>query len=180
MEVAISRGVLKCISTDTIRQVMRINEIYKNNEALHRSSYMGSSDAITNWLESSDILQSGINAIVDDSLKRGTSLVLEGVHIVPENSMIDKWVAAGGVAMGVVLAIPDPETHKKVIFHRGVKTGKGADEQIHKFNRIRVIHDEMVRLGNEHGWLVLKQDPIIDPRPIDVLQKHMFQKYSLD
>jgi len=27
---------------------------------------------------------------VDDALKRGTSLVLEGVHVVPTNDLIDK------------------------------------------------------------------------------------------
>ena len=49
MEVAISLGILKCISTDTIRQVMRpFNEF---NPALHRSSYAGNGDPIVNWLE---------------------------------------------------------------------------------------------------------------------------------
>jgi 2-phosphoglycerate kinase len=38
MSVALSQGILKCISTDSAREVMRS---YDDNPVLHRSSYEG-------------------------------------------------------------------------------------------------------------------------------------------
>ena len=146
MEVAIQKGILKCISTDTIRQTMRT---FDKTPALHRSSFQGEADPIVDWRESCSVLEAAIENIVLDCARRGTSLVLEGVHIVPSRGLIDKWNEAGGLAVGAVLTIPDPEVHRNVIFRRGEQTGKGAEAQITKFNRIRSIHDEMLRLGKE-------------------------------
>ena len=166
MEVAISRDILKCISTDTIRQVTRD---YDQSIAVQRSSYAGNRDPIADWKESCQVLERSIENIVKDSLKRGISLVLEGVHIIPDRKLIDLWTSQGGVAIGVVLCIPDIETHEKVLHYRGVQTTKGAEEQLHHFKRIRAIHDEIVTLGHRHDWLMIHQKPSIDPRPIEIL-----------
>ena len=77
----------------------------------------------------------------------GSSLVLEGVNIIPGPSLIERWVNAGGIAVGCVLTIPDAEAHRTIIQRRGEITGKGAATQLNEINRIRKIHDEMVRLG---------------------------------
>ena len=87
---------------------------YDNTPALHRSSFSGDGDTIIQWKETCQVLQDSIDSVVLDSLKRGISLVLEGVHIVPSRALIDKWIENGGVAVGCVLQIPDPELHRKV------------------------------------------------------------------
>ena len=168
MEAAITRGILKCISTDTIRQILRTQN---SDRALHRSSFQGTGDPVTDWKATCRVLNLGIESIIEDSIRRGTSLVLEGVHLVPGNKYIDKWVASGGAAAGVVLSIPDADTHRKVIFRRGEMTSKGATNQIDNFPRIRAIHDEMVRIGQENQWLVIEQKPNIEPRPMDLLNQ---------
>ncbi len=101
MEVAINQGILKCISTDTVRQVMRTDcLVYSDNAssktatvskstlydklcppALFRSSYEGTGDAVEDWLEACKAVDSGIDAVVDDSIRRGVSLILEGVLV---------------------------------------------------------------------------------------------------
>jgi len=166
MEVAVREGILKCISTITIRQVQRE---YDDSPALHRSTFEGEGDAIQDWLECCDVLDDSIVGIVDDSLRRGVSLVLEGVHIVPNNALIEKWTRGGGVAVGVVMTIPDRDTHKEMIARRGF----GAEEQLEKFDRIRAIHDEMARRGVESGWLAIEQVPSFSPKPLDVLMEHL-------
>jgi 2-phosphoglycerate kinase len=176
MEVAIQKGILKCISTDTIRQTMRT---FDNTPALHRSSFQGEADPLVDWRESCSVLDAAIENIVMDCARRGTSLVLEGVHIVPSRSLIDKWNEAGGLAVGAVLTIPDPEVHRKVIFRRGEQTGKGAEAQITKFNRIRSIHDEMLRLGKECDWLIIEQRPLLTPSPLATLDEFIEQTQSV-
>jgi len=170
MEVAISQGIIKCISTDTIRQVMRT---YDNDPALSRSSYSGTGDVVAEWKETCTVLEKSIKNVVEDSLRRGTSLVLEGVHIIPSNDLLDTWTSNGGVAIGCVLSIPDEEVHRRVLSYRGEQTKKGATQQLENFSRIRKIHDEMVCLGKANNWLIIEQKPILEPRPIDLLNNQL-------
>ena len=175
MEVAISRGILKCISTDTIRQVQRT---YDTRSALHRSSFQGTDDPAINWRETCDILQDSIDNVVYDCLGRGISLVLEGVHIIPDRKLVDAWMSKGGIAVGCVLHIPDKEVHRTVISRRGEQTSKGAAQQLEKFTRIRAIHDEMLRLGQLNDWLLIEQKPTIDLRPIDLVNRELTKESS--
>ena len=179
MEVAINHGILKCISTDTIRQVMRT--CYRENnvasEALLRSSYQGEDDPVKNWFEACGAIEAGIEGIVDDCINRGVSLVLEGVHVVPGPKLLERWSSKGGLAIGTVLTIPDANVHEKVIKRRGEITGKGSGQQSGKIDRIRCIHDEMVRLGKEHQWLLIEQKPRLEPKPIDMVTDLIQNRY---
>ena len=160
MEVAISQGILKCISTDSIRQIMRT---YVSDPALHRSSYSGDGDPIKMWMECSEVLQESIDGLVDDAIKRGTSLILEGVHVIPSQKIIRKWTDSGGVATGCVLTITDPTAHKEVLARRGEMTRKGAEQQMKAFARIRFIQEEMIRLAKLNNWIIIEQKLEIDP-----------------
>ena len=63
----------------------------------------------------------------------------------------------------MVLCIPDADAHRDLILKRGEQTSKGADKQVEKFNRIRMIHDEMVRLGHENNWVKIETKLLPDP-----------------
>jgi 2-phosphoglycerate kinase len=154
MSLALKKGILKCISTDTLRQVQRTCSTLP---ALHRSSYEGDDDPVTNWIESSRAVEPGLHSVVNDCLKRGVSLVLEGVHIMPSNDLIQLWSDGGGVAIGAVLSIENPDTHRDLIFIRGEITKKGAQSQIKDFARIRAIQNEMVRLATLNGWEIINE-----------------------
>ena len=70
MSVALSQSILKCISTDTIREVTRINTVTNQPPELMRSSYEGDGDPVENWKDCCRVLDPGINALVDDAIKR--------------------------------------------------------------------------------------------------------------
>ena len=127
MSLALSQGILKCMSTDSAREVMRT---YDQSPALHRSSYEGVGDPVEDWKESCMVLDVSIEALVNDAMKRGVSLVLEGVHIIPSNTLIDRWISNGGVALGCLLTITDAEAHRKLIFRRGEVTKKGEEVRL--------------------------------------------------
>lgn len=165
MEIALKQGILKCVSTDTVREVTRAFDPV--TPALHRSSYSGDMDPLVGWKEASAVLDNGISALVDDAIKRGVSLVLEGVHIVPSNGLLDKWRASGGIALGCLLIVPDPDAHRNLIYKRGEVTGKGESKKMVAFERIRTIQDEMIRLAQEHDWVIVEQK--LEPDPIDVV-----------
>jgi 2-phosphoglycerate kinase len=165
MEIALNQGILKCVSTDTIREVTRAFD--HETPALHRSSYSGEMEPVQGWREASAVLDQGIDALVDDAIKRGVSLVLEGVHIIPSSDLLERWRKNGGVALGCLLTVPDPDAHRSLIFKRGEITGKGESKKMQAFERIRTIQDEMIRLATEHEWLVVEQK--LEPDPIDVV-----------
>lgn len=116
--------------------------------------------------------------MVDDSIKRGTSMVLEGVHVVPGDALLQRWTSKGGVAVGCVLTIPDAEVHRAVIERRGEILRKGATGQLKSISRIRAIHDEMHRLGQLHGWTIIEQKPRLEPKPIDLISSAIGRKLN--
>jgi hypothetical protein len=78
MSVALSQGILKCISTDSAREVMRS---YDDNPILHRSSYEGEGDPVADWKDSCAVLGTSIDALVADALKRGDLYIYIYVYI---------------------------------------------------------------------------------------------------
>lgn len=173
MSIALNHGILKCISTDTVRQVLRG---FDDSPALHRSSYSGNEDPIIQWRECCDVLDKSIDSLVDDAISRGVSLVVEGVHVVPSNKLIDKWRASGGRAVGCLLTIEDEHSHRQLIFKRGELTKKGSSKQQSAFDRIRVIQVEMKRLAQVNNWVQIEQQ--LGPSPTDIINEALDIKFG--
>jgi 2-phosphoglycerate kinase len=154
MDLALSKGIVKCISTDTIRQIMRM---YDTSPALHRSSYGGKGDPVADWEEACNAVSPGIDSIINDSMKRGSSLILEGVHIIPSTVLINRWIENGGQAVGILLTISDQNKHTQVLHNRGKLLNKPATAQIEAISRIREIQCRMVSYATIHNWQILEQ-----------------------
>ena len=179
MSVSLDQGILKCISTDTVRAVMRSFVPERISPALHRSSYAAvgeDDDPVRSWRETCTVLETSVAGLVDDAINRGVSLVVEGVHVVPSQELIEKWEASGGVALGCLLTVRDPETHKSLLLRRGFITGKGSPEQkkIKSYDRVRLIQDEMIRLATESKWLMIEQK--VEPDPLEIVASKLFDE----
>jgi len=180
MSVALDQGILKCISTDTIRGVMR-SFIPKNiSPALHRSSYEDSSvdsnhsdNPVNSWYETVRVLEDSVEGLVVDSIARNQGLVLEGVGVAPSDKLIKLWEEDGGVATGCLLTITDEETHKSMLKRRGLLAGKSSkqnqkdQEKIDNFDRIRMIQNEMIELAHNAKWILIEQK--IEPDPLEII-----------
>ena len=177
MTVALDHGILKCVSTDTVRAVMRSFVPKEVSPALHRSSYASAytdDNAIRSWRETCNVLDVSVESLVDDAISRRISLVLEGVHIVPSTRFIKRWEEQGGVALGVLLQIQDAKTHKRLLTRRGFTTGKISAEKkkIGSYARIREIQDEMMRLAKDSEWLQIEQKT--EPDALELLTMRLF------
>ena len=51
-------------------------------------------------------------------MREGIDLLLEGAHIIPSDRLIRSWIDAGGIAVGVIMAVSDEEKHKSMIKSR--------------------------------------------------------------
>lgn len=173
MDLALTKGILKCVSTDFVRQVMRG---FSDDPALHRSTYDGTGDPIQQWRECCNVLQPTLHSITKDSLDRGYSLVIEGVHLIPNNDLIKMWTDGGGVAQGVVLSVDDEQSHKELIFKRGKFMKEVSAKQIENFGRIRQVQNEMLRLAEENDWLLVKQT--VQRDPIDIVTETIQKRHN--
>jgi 2-phosphoglycerate kinase len=176
MSVALDQGILKCISTDTIRAVMRSFIPKDISPALHRSSYAKASendDPVQSWKETCKVLEASVEELVTDSIQRHQGLVLEGVNIAPTKKLIQMWEDAGGVATGCLLTVSDSDTHKSLLQKRGFLAGQDSEQnvkdqnKIKSFDRIRKIQDEMIQLANESGWILIEQK--VEPDPLEII-----------
>ena len=177
MSVALDQGILKCISTDTIRATMRSFVASDVSPALHRSSYapaFDGDDPVRSWKETCKVLGASVHALIEDSMNRGQSIVVEGVHVMPDRELIDKWEEAGGVAIGILLQIQDPDTHKRLLKKRGFITGNVAAEvkKLRSYDRVRKIQDEMMNMAKESRWLQIEQRT--EPDPLDMVSARLY------
>ena len=154
--LASSLGFAKIASTDTIREVLRTQISSSASPALHRSSFESAGGSATeDWKETVRVLSGGVLAVIERAISKGTDLLLEGVHYVPNKEVIDLWREAGGVAIGVVLYVSSEERHRGMIANREKHNGKKVDHYLGNLDRIREIQEELVLSGSEFGWLVI-------------------------
>ena len=88
--VAHEYGFGRIVSTDTIREVMRATSGPDAPTALNRSSYGNgeTGDAVTDWLDACAAVRPGVDAVISRASREGVDLVLEGVHLVPEEGFL--------------------------------------------------------------------------------------------
>jgi 2-phosphoglycerate kinase len=143
LELAHILGIQQVIGTDTIREIMK-NVIAPNLiPALHYSSYeawrsipykVKENKVVVGFREQALAVSAGINAAIERSLKEGISLILEGVHLVPE--LIDSHP---NVTMAV-LHVGDTEVHKSRFVSRAEATHYQRDAQ-HYIDAMTAIAD---------------------------------------
>jgi 2-phosphoglycerate kinase len=173
MTVALDQGILKCISTDTVRAVMRSFVSEDVSPALHRSAYAQAfegDDPVRSWKETCKVLVHSVEGLVEDAIARGQSLVVEGVHVVPSTDLIARWKESGGVAIGCVLQISDADEHKAHLLRHGIITDNAKNEQhynIDSFERVRAIQMEMINLAKDASWIQIEQRTA--PDPLDII-----------
>ena len=154
--IASSLNFRKIAATDTIREVLRASFTSIERPALHRSSFENAGgSAVEDWKETVYAISEGVSAVIERSMENSESLLLEGVHYVPNGEILDKWNESGGRALGVVLHVSSEERHRGMIAMREKHNGKSVDHYLEKMDRIREIQKEMVVCGEQSGWAII-------------------------
>ena len=167
--VASSLRFSKIVSTDTIRETLRTQYDPEERPALHRSSFEpAGSGVIEDWHQTVKVLSEATQAVVLRAAAKSSDLVLEGVHIIPGEAMLEEWRKSGGEACGVVLRVDDEETHENFIKSRERHNRNGVEHYLGNLHRIREIQDCIVRDAENSGWLSI--DASIDENPIDMIE----------
>jgi 2-phosphoglycerate kinase len=161
---AASLGFSKSASTDTIREALRTQFDADELPALHRSSFESAgSGVVEDWHETVKVLSEGVAAVVRRASMKGSDLLLEGVHVIPDAQILNDWRGAGGIACGVVLYVEEGDRHQRFIVRRERHNNRGLAHYLDNLDRIREIQREMVSNGREAGWLVMDASAQDDP-----------------
>ncbi len=149
----------RLLSTDAIREIMRVCDDDESNPSLHRSSFSkgDSGDPVLDWLETCNSVEPGIAATIGRARREGIDLLIEGVHILPNERLLRAWRESGGIAVGVVMCVDTELEHQNMLKSRDAHSYRRADRYIASFSRIRRIQDGLIEKAKIANW------PIVDP-----------------
>ena len=167
-------GFTRIVSTDAIREVMRLSDPDHGTPGLHRSSFSigDSGEAVIDWSETSLAVEEGIQATIDRARREGLDLLIEGVHINPSARLLRSWEDAGGIAFGVVMSVDEERLHKEMLKSRDAQSYRRADRYLAGFSRIRQIQDGLIERAKIARW------PIVDPTRVDDDVERIFTLFN--
>lgn len=169
-ELAYRLGIVRVVSSDSLRQALRSLISAELSPVLHASSY----DA---WLAEllpierarakpkkkrvirgfqAQVLQlaNAIVAVADRGVTEGTSLVLEGVHVVPG---VSPGPVEDAMVVELMLTVEDADIHRDRFARREGRTGarRPAAGYVDHFEEIRMLQRWLVRRAEAEGVPVL-------------------------
>jgi 2-phosphoglycerate kinase len=159
-QLAARLGVVRVVATDAIREVMRSMFSAELMPTLYTSSFqadtalreppVGSADALTvGFREQTAAVAVGINALVDRAAVEGTSIVIEGAHVVP--GFFDA-AAERILAVPVVLTVEDEDMHRSHFVARGNDViARPAQRYAEGFANIRRLQHYVKSQALSHG-----------------------------
>ncbi len=156
VKIANEHSFARLLSTDAIREIMRIQSP-EGNSALHRSSFSrgDSGDAVLDWQDTCKAVEAGVLATIERARREGIDLILEGVHIEPSSRLLRLWRDSGGIAIGIVMHVDDENLHTNFLKERESHSFRNADRYISALPRIRSIQDTLKEKARIADWHTL-------------------------
>ncbi len=176
-QVAERLGVVRIISTDAIRQVMRAFFSESLMPAIHYSSYdadkavriplrVGIDSNLIGFMEQVEMVNVGVLAVLDRAIEERTSLVVEGVHMVPGMlaSIGARERSGEALLLPLVVAVTDSHLHRSHFLVREQETsGRRVFARYLKgFEEIRKIQEFILERAGAEGTLVVDNVSIDD------------------
>ncbi len=162
--------IFRINATDTIRQVMRMVFSPAILPSLHRSSFEvdpfdsrtldesleGASDGdqrqqiVAAFEEQAVRVLVGVRGVVERSVAENTSLIVEGVHLIPPHI---PFADLQGSSYQILLTLTtlDRELHRGRFLHRGSLGLRRAERYLDRFEAIRMIQDHLLNRSESHG-----------------------------
>lgn len=176
-EIAYRLGISRVVSTDSIREVMRAMVSPALLPTLHASTFNAwealvppgqtrpphptREELLAGFRDQVQQVSVGLSAVVGRSIQEGTSLVLEGVHLVP--GYLEPAAFQGALLVPMLVGLPDAEEHRRHFESRDTETA--ASRPLHRymryFDEIRIMHDELGQLAQQYGV------PMLDSQTLD-------------
>lgn len=161
-QIASRLGIVRIISTDAIREVMKGVVSKEFAPTLHVSSFdaadvvrtpstRGENPVITGFREQVSAVSVGVNALIARAIAEGHDVIIEGAHLAP--GFIDPTAFGDdAVVVHLVVKVDDETTHRSHFHVRaGTSRARPVERYIPHFANIRMIQKHIASLALRHG-----------------------------
>lgn len=159
-QLATRLGIVRVVATDAIREVLRAVFSRELMPSLHTSSFEAgallreppSRDAVVvGFREQTAAVAVGVNALLDRAAMEGTSLIIEGAHIVPGFLDLTAWEDRI-VSVPLIVTVEDEDTHRSHFAARAADhAGRSASRYLEQMDSILRVQRYIKSQALSHG-----------------------------
>lgn len=170
LEVALRLGISRVMTTDSIREVMRIMLSHELLPELHASSFDayrylatdhdGESSVVEGYLAQSRAVSVGVRAIMDRAIEENTSLVIDGVSLAPGLVDVESYRESAYV-ITLAIARLDEDAFHKAFAARARQSGREPERYVENLDAILEIQDYILEQADRHNV------PIVDNQSLE-------------
>jgi 2-phosphoglycerate kinase len=180
LEVARRLGIHHVLSTDVIRQIMRLVLSRELVPAIHASSYdahrvlgreaLGEDPVTEGFLAQASIVSVGVRAMLDRAVAENASLILDGVSIVPGLLDLTPYRDSAHVIFLVVGTL-DPAAFRARFEARARQSRRAPHRYLENLDAILRIQEHFLELAERHDIPIVDNDSM-DASVLSIL-KHV-------
>ncbi len=183
-ELATRLRLKNLIGTDMIREVMRKIVSKELSPVIHKSSFdayesirtpsIRIDNVVEGFISHVDVVNVGIEAIIERSVKEGISTIIEGVHVVP--GFIRKDLIENNNIIIFTLKVEDEESHKQRFYSRCRQpwVKRSLERYMDNFDTIRKTQSFLEDQAKIHDSTVI--DNVDISQTIDIMINDIFEK----
>lgn len=185
-ELASRLRLKNLISTDMIREVMRKIISKDLSPVIHKSSFdayeslrtpsIRIDSVVEGFISHVDVVNVGIEAIIERSIKEGISTIIEGVHIVP--GFIKEDLLENNNIIIFTLTVDDEESHKQRFYSRCRQpwVKRSLERYMENFPTIRKTQKFLVEQAKIHDARIINNVDINET--IDIMVNDILEKFG--
>ena len=174
------------ISTDMIREVMRKIISKDLSPVIHKSSFdayesirtpsIRIDPVVEGFVSHVDVVNVGIEAIIERSVKEGISTIIEGVHIVP--GFIREDLMENNNIIIFTLTVDDEESHKQRFYSRCRQpwVKRSLERYMDNFSTIRKTQKFLVEQAKIHDAPIINNEEINET--IDIMVNNILERFG--
>ena len=174
------------ISTDMIREVMRKIISKDLSPVIHKSSFdayesirtpsIRIDQVVEGFVSHVDVVNVGIEAIIERSVKEGISTIIEGVHVVP--GFIREDLMENNNIIIFTLTVDDEESHKQRFYSRCRQpwVKRSLERYMDNFSTIRKTQKFLVEQAKIHDARIINNVEINET--IDIMVNDILERFG--
>jgi 2-phosphoglycerate kinase len=160
-QLAARLGIVRIISTDAIREVMKGVFSKDIMPTLHTSSFnaddvvreplpKGEDAVLAGFRQQVSAVAVGIHALIERAVTEGTDVIIEGAHVVP--GFVKPDALGDAVIVHLVVAVDDEDLHRSHFYVRAHETrARPQGRYLKHFDNIRKIQKYIRSLALKNG-----------------------------
>jgi 2-phosphoglycerate kinase len=168
LEVAHRLGIGRVLSSDSVRQIMRLMLSPELAPAIHGSSYdawqhfppdaLGDDPVIEGFRLQAATVSVGIRASIDRAISETASTVIDGVSVVPGVIDVDAYADQAEVIFLVVAALDREAYASRFEARARGQSQRAAHRYVENLDAILRIQDHVLEAAERHGVPIVDND----------------------